>query len=135
MGELKRRRVVMGAIMKYICKCGYEEKLFIGCGLAYKNKSIIKENIPAEEYARFEEALSEGEAEDYCFSNAVISCDDCHKLYNVSDFSYSDNDETIRYTEPCPECGLECEPLPDTESILCPKCGAEMTGEETGHWD
>ncbi len=125
----------MGTVAAYKCKCGYETELFIGCGLAYKNKDIIERCIPAEEYARFEDALSQGEASDFLLSHAVICCNNCHKLYTVVDFSYSVLDEKIRYTAPCPDCGLECEPLLDTDSIRCPKCRAVMTGKTVGQRD
>ncbi len=124
----------MGAIVNYTCKCGYEAKLFIGCGMAYNNKNIIRKCVPEQVYEQFEEDLSAG-AEKYCLSHAVICCEDCRELFDVCDLTYSVSDEMIRYTAPCPECGLECEPLSDTDSIFCPKCKAEMTREEVGHWD
>ncbi len=125
----------MGSIRLYKCSCGYEKKLFIGCGMGGKNLKIIKNSVPDDVYADFLKKKESGQVMDFLLGNAVISCPDCAELGTVSDFSYETGENTIRYTAGCPICGKKYPPLEDEEHINCPKCNEEMTFLIDGFWD
>lgn len=125
----------MGSIRLYKCSCGYEKRLFVGCGMGGKKLRIIKNSVPDDDYADFLKKKESGQLKDFLLSNAVISCPDCAQLSTVSDFSYETDENKIRYTDGCPICGKKIPPIKDEKHIVCPKCNKEMTFADCGFWD
>lgn len=126
----------MGTVKLFKCSCGYEKTLFMGCGLSAMRLDAIKASVPENIYAQFESEKNARKIKDFILSHAVLSCPDCLELNTVPDFSYETTaDKKIRWTAPCPVCRKSCAPIDNSEHIFCPKCGREMTSNETGQWD
>ncbi len=144
----------MGDVRRYSCRCGYEAKLWIGCGFMSNHLDTIKRCIPEEGFAPFYKAYSAGEVSDFFLETVIARCNSCKEIVPADVLSYTlksgingspeaeDRDNAgkmpageARYICACPVCGGEVNEEKDIERIRCPKCGGKMYYQEIGNWD
>lgn len=65
---------------------------------------------------------------------AVISCPNCKRLYDVPSLHTECSDGKEIPLE-CPECGAECAELSDMEKVRCPQCRSKLEVSLDGRWD
>lgn len=129
----------MGRII--LCKCSgnsctYEKKLFCGVGMGAKDPVIIEKNVPESVFENFSAKLETGAVSEFRLENKAALCEKCGEIFSAAVFAYKLSDGgSVEYTSPCPECGGYVRILTDTENIVCPKCGSEITAASVGHWD
>lgn len=120
----------MGNIYEYQCRCGYKEKVQIGCGMNAINRTMMKMVFP-EEFPQVS-----GQAGQLSMENSLAYCAKCKKLMEVATLLVKKEDgNRACFLKRCATCGSLPEVIADAEQVKCPKCGAMMERKSCGLWD
>lgn len=93
-------------------------------------RSMDEDIIP-----RYEELLMS--LKSLCLYSVIARCEDCRALSSVSSLAcVTDSDETVIFTNSCPECGGVCAPYRgELKKLRCPKCRRRLNITPIGRWD
>ena len=121
----------MGTIIKGSCAaCGYEKKLFAGCGKSDCNLSAIMSSLTEGEQHKLSDAISNG-AKYITIDRKPCFCTFCKEINVIPFVRFFLNDKEYFIRGSCPSCRNKEYETPR----YCPSCGAELTFSEIGLWD
>ena len=125
----------MGEIYHYKSKCGYEERLYLGCGLKSVKAEYIKKLFPhqADELLKQRDA---GVISSVTVKNMPAYCAKCGRIEAVSclEVTYPSGEKKI-FEGRCEECGSNITILDVNKKIKCPRCADILIEKPEGRWD
>ena len=124
----------MGSIYKISCDCGYEKQLNIGGGIASCSLSTVNRMFSDEELKEFNSYYKNNKVKSFFVENELAFCNKCKEIMTVAVLRVElISNEKIQIVSKCLICSNEVQILGD--SVVCPKCGQEITKEDIGDWD